>query len=252
MFNTSNSNDGDTMDMGIDMSSFGQLETNEVKMSPKGLAIKFVTRDNKVKYRAWDQKRNRMTDVSGMTLEMSGMIFMMPTQRLTMGDIVKHDGEFCFIKEVARDGSFTVINGAGAMEERLETKNLFGFNFYSKVVSPMKSFGGDSSNGIGGLMKMHMMMGMFGGQQGMGGQQGGLGGLMQMQMMMSMFGGKDANPFSEMMDFDSMFSMCDAVGDLTDVPVTDEPEFSKEELAEALDLLKQAKATKTKTSDTPE
>jgi len=165
-------NKNDSTPMDFDLSRFGQLDTDAVVMSPFGLAVKYTSKDGKTSYCSWNRDKNRIDDVNGMVFPLEGMIFRVPCTELEVGDIIEYEGDYVFVSEVEDNGNYELLTGGGARGSHIKTTSVMGFDFYAKIVTPMKNL--DSAEGgiigIMGIMKMQMTMKMMsGGDKGQGG-----------------------------------------------------------------------------------
>ena len=201
-------NKNDSTPMDFDLSRFGQLDTDAVVMSPFGLAVKYTSKDGKTSYRSWNRDKNRIDDVNGMVFPLEGMIFRVPCTELEVGDIIEYEGDYVFVSEVEDNGNYELLTGGGARGSHIKTTSVMGFDFYAKIVTPMKNL--DSAEGgiigIMGIMKMQMTMKMMsGGDKGQGGGMmgGGMGGMLMMKIMSG--GNSGGMDFGDMFDFDGMF-----------------------------------------------
>lgn len=194
---------------GIDMSNFGPINSDSIKLSPKGIAIKQSAEDGSQNFLVWDKEKNVMIDVTPMVMDMEGMLFLVPCKELKVGDIIKQHGTFVFVQEIdEKTGSIVTLGQNGRMQPQIKVTNMFGMDFYTKVVSLVEL---DGEGSIESMMKMAMMSSMMGGTGGMfgntsgGNTSGGMGNMLQMQMMMSMFGKGDKNPLGDMFNLDNLF-----------------------------------------------
>lgn len=113
--------------------TFGKINTNEIKFSVAGLAF----RNAQGGYAVYNTENNEMTDVTGMTMD-TDFVFAIPVaiKDIQEGDIVRHMGKFVVVKTKYEDGSIAAIDPVAAEEKTiLPIKNVFGFNYYSKVLN---------------------------------------------------------------------------------------------------------------------
>ena len=113
--------------------TFGKINTSEIKFSVAGLAF----RNAQGGYAVYNAENNEMTDVTGMTMD-TDFVFAMPVaiKDIEVGDIVRHMGKFVVVKTKYEDGSIAAIDPVAAEEKTiLPVKNVFGFNYYSKVLN---------------------------------------------------------------------------------------------------------------------
>ena len=171
---------------------FGPVNSDAYKMSALGVAFKSETG-----YVVYDIKKEEITDVTGMTFDMPGMIFAMPVSHksVKVGDIIVHGKKSVIVKEI-KDKTIVVAHPFdGEIKEIVPIKNMFGFNFYTKI-SPLMDMSSmsspDEDNPFGNLMPMMMM-------SQMGNGNGQANGGMNPMMMMAMMGGGDSGMSKEMM-----------------------------------------------------
>ena len=137
---------------------FGKINTQDLKMSINGLAFRRL--DNS--YATYDAKDNSFTDVTDMILNFNH-IYVMPVSAkdLKEGDIVKHLNVYVIIKEVHSDGTISAISPIKGEEIIvIPTKNMFGFNYYSKVFNIFEGMlHADESNPFGNPFALMMLCG---------------------------------------------------------------------------------------------
>jgi hypothetical protein len=119
---------------------FGSCENDNVKMSMYGLAVK----DANGRYVSYDKNANDIVDVDCMNFDGGKFFYKMPVaiKDIAVGDVVIHNRFPMFVTAIA-DGSVNVIDiSSGEKKDIMPTKNMFGFNFITKVVSLMDFCGG--------------------------------------------------------------------------------------------------------------
>lgn len=119
---------------------FGSCEKDNVKMSMYGLAVK----DANGRYVSYDKNANDIVDVDCMNFDGGKFFYKMPVaiKDIAVGDVVIHNRFPMFVTAIA-DGSVNVIDiSSGEKKDIMPTKNMFGFNFITKVVSLMDFCGG--------------------------------------------------------------------------------------------------------------
>lgn len=144
---------------------FGFVKGDKFKLSPLGLAFK--NSDNG--YSVYDAKKSEMTDVTGMTFEMDNAVMAMPTsiKKIVENDIIMHSNAYVVVKEVKANSLVVVSPFSSEIKEVIPVKNMFGFNFYTKL-TPLFDMSGakaDEENPFGSMMPM-MLMSQMGGQAG--------------------------------------------------------------------------------------
>ena len=126
---------------------------------------------------------------------LSGMVFVMPTDKIDAGDIIVSNGGYVYVTDI--DEGVTGVNlSTGVVNDIVTEKHvLFGKNVYKKVVSMLNMVGGSD-----GAMNPMMMLALMGDgdkkdilpmMMMMGGMNGGATtGAMNPMMMMMMLDGK--------------------------------------------------------------
>ena len=144
---------------------FGKINTNDLRMSINGLAY----RRNDGSYATYNAKDNSFMDVTGMLLDFD-YIYVMPVaaKDLKEGDIVKHLNNYVVVSNVNEDGTISAISPIKAEEIIIiPTKNMFGFNYYSKVFNIFDgAFKADETNPFGNPLALMMLCGENGGFNG--------------------------------------------------------------------------------------
>lgn len=137
---------------------FGKINTSALKMSMCGLAFQ---RTDKT-YATYNVEDNSFTEVTDFLMDMD-CVFVMPVaaKDIKAGDIIKHLNTYVVVKAINEDGSISAISPIKAEEICIiPTKNLFGFNYYSKV---MNFFDGmmkpTDENPFGNPMMLMMLFG---------------------------------------------------------------------------------------------
>lgn len=137
---------------------FGKINTTLIKMSMCGLAFQRTDKS----YATYDAKSNTFTDVTDFLMDMD-CVFVMPVaaKDIKEGDVIKHLNTYVVVKSVNEDNTISAISPIKAEEICIiPTKNLFGFNYYSKV---MNFFDGmmtpDAENPFGNPLMLMMLFG---------------------------------------------------------------------------------------------
>lgn len=142
---------------------FGAVKGDMFKMSMYGVAFK-----NEDRYVAYDINNNEMIDVDVMNFDADGLIMQMPVaiSAVKAGDIIMHQGKPVIVKTSAT--ALKVIEPATSeVKQILPIKNMFGFNFVTKVM-PLIDFstvGASSDNPFGNMMPLIAMSSMMDGEQ---------------------------------------------------------------------------------------
>ena len=166
-------------------------------------------------YKTYNVAKGTLTNVTNFCFSGDEMFFVIPTNKVEVGDIILVDGRpKCVIE--ANKKIITVIDYENSeIRQVVPERHIFmgSTYFYGKIVS---MFGNMFKNGkgLGNVMKMMMMSQMMGGNNS---NNNGLGQI----MAMSMFMGSKENPFEGMFDF----SLDEG---LEEEEETDEPEPKEE------------------------
>ena len=140
---------------------FGRYTGNGIKMSIGGLAY----RTDNNKYVAYDKSKLTITDVTDFTFDMDGLLYLFPVaiKDIRVGDIVRHGDSYVIVKDISGGNFLEVIEPrSNEVKNILPLRNIFGFDFYTKVVSLMGegALGTiDESNPFGNMLPFFLMMG---------------------------------------------------------------------------------------------
>ena len=136
---------------------FGKvLPTTELKPSIYGVAVHGF--DNR--YRAYDKINDKVMDVTGMTFD-TDMLFKIPVavSQVRVGDVVINAGNYVTVTNVHPDGTFTVIDPKASEQKiAIPAKNMFGFDFVTKIIYPFENMVQPSDDNPFGLNPMAMMI----------------------------------------------------------------------------------------------
>jgi hypothetical protein len=101
-------------------------------------------------YISKNKKDEGYTEVDGLTFDsMDSFCYMIPVSKkdVVVGDYVRHNGSWVRVVEVLENGSLRVDKiFAQERVEIIPTKNIFGFDFYVKLVSLTEDLFGASAN----------------------------------------------------------------------------------------------------------
>lgn len=212
---------------------FGAIKGDMFKLSMHGVAFK-----NEEGYVAYDKQKGEIIDVDAMNFDANGMIMQMPVaiNAIQTGDIIMHQGKPMIVNKVRENGQIETIEpGASEVKTILPIKNMFGFNFITKIMplidfsamgasaSNDNPFGnmmpfmfmsemmdGDGENNMMEMMLMSNMMSggnmdmksmapfMFLGKNKNNSEKSSMSSFMEMYMMMNVFGQGENNPFASM------------------------------------------------------
>lgn len=222
--------------------SFGKIFSNDVRASLYGIAVKGG--DNR--FRAFDKNSDKIMDVTGMVFD-SDMLFTIPiaVSAIKKGDVIINAGNYVTVTAIHPDGTLTVIDPKASEQKiAIPAKNMFGFDFVSKVYCPFEGIIDTPSNdnpfGINPMMfmllgdgmdntaKMMMAMSMMGGNADQS---------MFLPMMMMMDGkdkGKDSNN-------DMLMAMC--MMNMQKQTKEDRPNYADEAIRKITEALNKTDST---------
>ena len=183
---------------------FGPNKDENIASTLMGIAVK-----NGDSWRIYDKKTKQITDIGDMQLG-NLPIFILPTTKLSEGDLIKDAGEYYFVMKVDAGSTQTLCAKTGEMKTVIPIKNVLGFSCYSKVIALSDSInmGGDFD-----VEKLAIMSTMCG-QPGQNNQMnqllplmlfkdklGGDDDMMKMMLMSSMMGGNMAGNNNPVMSY---------------------------------------------------
>lgn len=121
---------------------FGPVKNDTVRLSPYGLAVKNL--DNS--WVSYDAASDSIIDVDVFNFEGKNLIYKIPAAPHTVraGDMIVHQGKGMYVLTDVCEGDtcVSVIDPrAGESKEILFCKNMFGFNYVTKLVSILNGFG---------------------------------------------------------------------------------------------------------------
>ena len=136
---------------------FGKVESDDVRVSMYGIAIKNVDG----RYVSWDVKNHAVMDVEVMNMPCGDFLYMMPVaiKDIKSGDVVIHNRVPMFVVEVHTSTLKVIDIREGTEKEIYLTKSPFGFNFATKVVSliDMSSNKANENNPFGNFLPFMLM-----------------------------------------------------------------------------------------------
>ena len=136
---------------------FGKVpHTAELKPSIYGVAV--LGFDNR--YRAYDKINDKVMDVTGMTFD-TDMLFKIPVavSQVRVGDVIINASSYVTVTNVHPDGTFTVVDPKASEQKiAIPAKNMFGFDFVTKIMYPFENMVQPSDDNPFGLNPMTMMM----------------------------------------------------------------------------------------------
>ena len=135
---------------------FGKVDTNTIKYSFNGIA--FQSADGT--YNVYNED-GTLTNVSDMVIDIP--VFAIPVAKadLKVGDVILHpaDRTPLVVKENAQTAIIAVEPKSNEVKTFAPKKSIFGFDFYTKITTPMDMFGGanaDESNPFGNMLPFLM------------------------------------------------------------------------------------------------
>lgn len=141
---------------------FGPVTNRNLAVCPFGIAVR-NTADSTWCY--YDPVKCEVIDCTPFKFETGKFLYSLPVavNAIEVGDVIMHRGIPMFVKGYAdEEGRILVIDVAAAEEKLiLPVKNMFGFNYITKIVSllDMKTNGACPDNPFGNMLPMMMLMG---------------------------------------------------------------------------------------------
>lgn len=130
---------------------FGPVNSEKVRMSPFGLAI----RNAKGTWVSYDATKDAVVDVEAFNFDSSNFLYMVPVamSEIKPKDIIIHNGKPCFVEQCYSSSIKVNDIFEGEIKEIKPTTNMFGFNYMTKVVC-LLDFGTPSAENPFGNMWM--------------------------------------------------------------------------------------------------
>lgn len=175
---------------------FGKIAPGMCRLSMSGgIAVKTTTG-----YKSYNVKNGRLTNCDSFVFDIGEeFFFVIPTNKVEVGDIILVSGKPKCVVKSDKD-TITVINYEDStVETILPERHVFMGNtyFYGKIVS---MFGNNFMNGKKGMDKMMSYMVMSEMMKGSNTSSNGMGSMLPMMMLMN--GNNVSDMFSDMFDFD--------------------------------------------------
>lgn len=142
---------------GIPNLEFGKYKGTDVKMSIYGPAFTVVG-NGQGTWISFD-KNNELIDVTDMLID-GVPIMVMPTspENLSEGDFIHYTGVWMQVREIDIDGTITAYRLYDrTIQKVLPTKNIFGFNYYTKLITFNFGENANSDNPFGNLLPLMML-----------------------------------------------------------------------------------------------
>lgn len=176
---------------------FGRLEPGTCKLTMNGnVAVR-----TSGGYKAFNVKKGILTNVTNFCFNADEMFFIIPTNKVAVGDIIFASGRpKCVISVEKGSKVIEVIDYENSEIKRITPERhvfMGSTYFYGKIVS---MFGNafTKGKGIKNVIKMMMLSNMMGGNNNAGSNNNGMGQMMMMSMLM----GGNNNMFEGVFDFD--------------------------------------------------
>ena len=136
---------------------FGKITSDSVRMSMYGIAVKNV----EGRYVAYDAANHSVMDVDILNMPANNFLYKMPVaiKDIKTGDVVIHNRVPMFVVEVHESTVKVIDIREGAEKEIYPTKNIFGFNFMTKIISllDLSNSGANADNPFGNMLPFLMM-----------------------------------------------------------------------------------------------
>ena len=140
---------------------FGKITNDSIRMSMYGMAVK----NTSGVWTAYDKSTGDLMDVDVFNFDGSNFLFKMPVaiKDIAVGDVIIHARKPMFVVSKTEAGDLVAIDPvAGEKKTIMPSKNMFGFNFATKVISLFDSLMGQtptSENPFGNLWMLMLMDG---------------------------------------------------------------------------------------------
>ena len=114
---------------------FGPVDNNDVRLSMYGLAVKNASGN----YVSYNVEKDEIIDVEIFNFNNSNMLYKMPVsiKDIKPGDVIIHANRPMYVTVAIEDQKDILVVDVIAGERKIimPTRNMFGFNFYTKVVN---------------------------------------------------------------------------------------------------------------------
>ena len=140
---------------------FGKITNDSIRMSMYGMAVKNASGV----WTAYDKGTGDLMDVDVFNFDGSNFLFKMPVaiKDIAVGDVVIHARKPMFVISKTEAGDLIAIDPvAGEKKTIMPSKNMFGFNFATKVVSLFDNLMGQTPTSENPFGNMWMLMLMDG------------------------------------------------------------------------------------------
>ena len=140
---------------------FGKITNDSIRMSMYGMAVKNASGV----WTAYDKGTGDLMDVDVFNFDGSNLLFKMPVaiKDIAVGDVIVHARKPMFVVSKTEAGDLIAIDPvAGEKKTIMPSKNMFGFNFATKVVSLFDNLMGQTPTSENPFGNMWMLMLMDG------------------------------------------------------------------------------------------
>ena len=132
---------------------FGKCNDRRIRMSLYG--ISYLTKDNR--YVVYDEKKETFTDVTPFIIDTENYCYLVPvlTKDVEIGDVIKHNDNYFIVAHWSNNYIEAIDPCSNEVKNILPVQNMFGFNFYTKVISLVsKDFfdSADENNPFGNML----------------------------------------------------------------------------------------------------
>ncbi len=130
---------------------FGMCKDSNIASTLMGVAVKNPTNGS---WYTYDTATNSRKNLANFKMG-NFPVMLVPATNLVNGDLIKYNGEYCYVKNVSENKTLTLINAAsGVIQEIVAEGNLLNMTMYTKVVAfDVKTLTDPKSNqGIGNNM----------------------------------------------------------------------------------------------------
>ena len=117
----------------------GKVDSDDVAASIYGVAIKGLDG----RFRAFDKSKGTIVDVTGTTFDSDDMLWIIPCalKDISVGDVIINAGNYVTVTKIHSDGTFSVVDPKASEQKiAIPAKNMFGFDFISKVFCMIDGF----------------------------------------------------------------------------------------------------------------
>lgn len=130
---------------------------DRAKISHLGIAVL----NNNQEWVSYDRENNEIVNVDLISFGNGNYVYMIPVsvKDINIGDAIIHNGHIMFVKAIRSDYIQAIDVTAGELKRILPTKNMFGFNFITKIVSlvDMSKVSASEDNPFGNLLPLMLM-----------------------------------------------------------------------------------------------